>query len=364
MLHVLNLVTTLTTETAYDRHTTHSPSASPSPIDITSSLLAPALVELTTSSPTSSFIVHLAPAIHFRAIDPTTIPYNIPSNQSAQSEESHSLATFDRFMSRWTRLVGDPVMSKWIVVALAISVLLNGYLLKGLGSDSGFATGSAAEAAARILLASTSGIEVDEQAQLRKKWSGELKGLSELQKDWTVEDAQAMASQHRRRSELAVIEAEKTAPELIKVLPTPHTRTSSEEDEISPPPSPIFVRTKLRKVSLVPASVAPPAISTTTSTAPPSIALNEREIRLSPSTVALVPLGTVPETPRTLEVCAKIFDGGVGAILLNDEEIIMLVQKGKVAAYALEKLLNDYERSVAIRRALICMFFLLLSSSY
>jgi hypothetical protein len=52
----------------------------------------------------------------------------------------------------------------------------------------------------------------------------------------------------------------------------------------------------------------------------------------------------------------KIFDGGAGAILLNDEEVILMVQKGKIAAYALEKLLKDHERAVAIRRALICTY--------
>ena len=44
--------------------------------------------------------------------------------------------------------------------------------------------------------------------------------------------------------------------------------------------------------------------------------------------------------------------------LLNDEEIILLSQNGKIAAYALEKSLGldkkGLERAVRIRRALIC----------
>lgn len=287
------------------------------------------------------------------------------------------MAILDRFMSRWTTLVGDPVMSKWIVIALGISVFLNGYLMKGIasGSDSAFAPGSAAEAAARILLASTgiSGISGDSDERngavgvngnslLKRRWSGGIEGLSELQKEWTEEDAKAMTLQHRRRSELAQhVAEENVAPELIKVVQTKKEGGEEEgEEENSPPPSPIFVRTKLRKGTIgsngtstnqgtAPASTSIPSLSVSTE--------REREIRLSPSTVALVPLGVVPDTPRSLDVCAKIFDGGVGALLLNDEEIIMLVQKGKVAAYALEKLLNDYERSVAIRRALICASF-------
>lgn len=38
---------------------------------------------------------------------------------------------------------------------------------------------------------------------------------------------------------------------------------------------------------------------------------------------------------------------------LSDEEIISIVQSGKMAPYALEKVLGDFERAVHIRRALI-----------
>lgn len=38
---------------------------------------------------------------------------------------------------------------------------------------------------------------------------------------------------------------------------------------------------------------------------------------------------------------------------ITDEEMIMIVQKGKMAPYALEKVLGDFERAVNIRRALI-----------
>jgi hydroxymethylglutaryl-CoA reductase (NADPH) len=40
--------------------------------------------------------------------------------------------------------------------------------------------------------------------------------------------------------------------------------------------------------------------------------------------------------------------------MLNDEEIILLAQKGKIAPYALEKVLRDFDRAVKVRRALIC----------
>jgi hydroxymethylglutaryl-CoA reductase (NADPH) len=67
---------------------------------------------------------------------------------------------------------------------------------------------------------------------------------------------------------------------------------------------------------------------------------------------------------RSLGECIDIFENGprplsVSLALLNDEEIILLSQNGKVAAYVLEKGLgpSELERAVRIRRALICMFF-------
>ena len=66
---------------------------------------------------------------------------------------------------------------------------------------------------------------------------------------------------------------------------------------------------------------------------------------------------------RSLEECIEIFNNGPRPLseslkLLNDEEIILLSQNGKIAAYALEKSLGldkkGLERAVRIRRALIC----------
>ena len=37
-------------------------------------------------------------------------------------------------MTSFTRMVADPLLSKWIVILLAISVSLNGYLLKGIAA--------------------------------------------------------------------------------------------------------------------------------------------------------------------------------------------------------------------------------------
>ena len=64
---------------------------------------------------------------------------------------------------------------------------------------------------------------------------------------------------------------------------------------------------------------------------------------------------------RSLAECVDIFENGprpvsVARQMLNDEEVILLAQTGKIAPYALEKLLGDLDRAVRIRRALICEY--------
>jgi hydroxymethylglutaryl-CoA reductase (NADPH) len=66
---------------------------------------------------------------------------------------------------------------------------------------------------------------------------------------------------------------------------------------------------------------------------------------------------------RSLKACIEIYENGprpasVALDMLNDEEVIMLAQNGKIAAYALEKVLGGerLERAVRIRRALVCEF--------
>jgi hydroxymethylglutaryl-CoA reductase (NADPH) len=68
-------------------------------------------------------LVKISPPISVRVV---------PSSELIASASTHShgpvhfpTTLLERFMSSWTRLVGDPVFSKW--VALAISISLNGY---------------------------------------------------------------------------------------------------------------------------------------------------------------------------------------------------------------------------------------------
>ncbi|GAA5849525.1 hypothetical protein JCM9279_007258 [Rhodotorula babjevae] len=366
VLHSLNLVTTLTAKTALGRHIDHSASTGHVPqIDTSNPVLTSTLLQLVAAhEPVTELLVHVVPALHFRAVDLTLPAVVAPSTASqvsgampnlSSASASGSFASIDQFLSRWTRLVGDPIVSKWIVIALAMSLFLNGYLLKGIasGSDS-FGHGSAAEVAARILLAST-GSDVndddDEAAKMRLRRSFSLL-REELQNEWTQKDAAVMQREYARHERKAEQDAHQPVPSVIKVTAAKSGRRgSNSSDDSSPPGSPILIRTRSssRKHGAAAATLAAPANAESQALVTPP----QRELKLSPSTVALVPAEGIPDAPRDLDTCVKLFDGGNGAILLNDEEIILLVQKGKVAAYALEKLLNDHVRAVSIRRALI-----------
>ncbi|BGP57886.1 3-hydroxy-3-methylglutaryl-coenzyme A (HMG-CoA) reductase isozyme [Rhodotorula sphaerocarpa] len=353
-LHSFNLVTTLTTKTALGRHMDHSPSSSHIPqVETTNPILSSTLLQLVTAhADGTSLLVHVVPAVHLRAVD-RTLPAATTALPTAQvipdfAASTGSFATIDQFFSRWTRLVGDPIVSKWIVIALALSLFLNGYLLKGIasGSDS-FGHGSAAEIAARVLLASTganANNDDDEAAKARLRRSFSLL-REELQDEWTQKDAANMQREYDRHERKAERDAEHKAPSVITVEAAKPRGDSDSED--SPPGSPILIRTRNARNGHAAAPAAEKLAVPEERPTPP-------RLKLSPSTVALVSSQPeVPETPRDLDTCVKIFNGGEGTMLLNDEEIILLVQKGKMAAYALEKLLQDHVRAVAIRRALI-----------
>ncbi|WFD03564.1 hydroxymethylglutaryl-CoA reductase (NADPH) [Malassezia obtusa] len=57
--------------------------------------------------------------------------------------------------------------------------------------------------------------------------------------------------------------------------------------------------------------------------------------------------------PRDFDTVLAVYDGGAGVASLNDEEVILLAERGVIAPYALEKKLQDFERAVLVRRALL-----------
>ena len=191
-------------------------------------------------------------------------------------DDTQGANRFESFMSFWTTIVSDPIMSKWIVLTLAASVFLNGYLLKGLGSST----------------------------------------LQRQQPVVLLERAPTKTSDHEPLS--------LTKYDQVHTNGTVPTHTAEGRSDFTPlPPRPVLP--------------APDAEADAPVTPEPV----ERRSDVEPC--------------RSFEECLQVFNSGPSGVQeLNNEEVILLAQQGKIAAYALEKVLGDLERAVLIRRALIC----------
>lgn len=355
-LHILNLITPLTPT----RHTSHS-SVNIRRVDLSSQALRPVLqsladdasmvLEINDNAPAHEdgeeqlvvrdVWVKVSPPVYIRVIPPPTIlaSHQLSSNLSARKSSSlesvhrlyevpyptdhrHRKTTsevIESFMSSWTRLVGDPIMSKWIVVLLAISISLNGYLLKGIAL----------------------GLPVIGRG---------VKGGVRFEEDGEKEEEVVVKEKGVRMREPSPTSS-----------PTPPTALSARVVE----PLPIHV--PVPKPALVVSSPPPSGI--------PTFTLEDVDRKLQAAAAAASSLNSPPltdtdiptppstETVRSLEECIDIFDNGPRPLslslkLLNDEEIILLSQNGKIAMYALEKVLgmDELERAVRVRRALVCEY--------
>ncbi|UZJ53475.1 hypothetical protein CBS101457_002795 [Exobasidium rhododendri] len=241
------------------------------------------------------------------------------SSSGGSTRGSSSLAVLDSFMSGWTIIVGDPVISKWISIALGISIFLNAYLLKGIATGNaavaeGNAAGAAAFAAARMIGAHLNREESQRPPHLRSK-SLEKPPLTTRDRS-----SERLAQYHKGLVNNALTRTQK--PEAI----------------------------------IVPEWKAGREAGTNSSEG------NGDEVEMKDDAETTPQLGsqsfgdevtTDKSMPRTFEDVVELYAEGSGVVFLSDEEVILLVQKGKLAAYALEKILQDHERAVLIRRAVI-----------
>ena len=178
----------------------------------------------------------------------------------------------------------DPILGKSVLAMLALSVLLNGYLLRGIAS--GFVGNAGA------WLGGAVDQEEDDVAKCRFEEDEGVKGPEEMEK------------------EKVEVEVREERPQLAV---QPVLRLDDVDRKL-----------ELERIA--------------------------QEQRAQPI--------------RSLEECIDIFENGPRPLslsmeLLADEEVILLAQNGKIAAYALEKVLGtssvaSLERAVRIRRALIC----------
>lgn len=332
-LHILNLITPLTPS----RTTTH-----PTPphvagvnvrkVDITASGIRSVLQSLVDASSVNfessdgdatesdgdstpfELLVKIPPPIYIRVLPPAyLLPARIGLLEGEHLTGRGSTGEWlESFMSSWTRLVGDPILSKWIVVVLAISISLNGYLLKGIAL----------------------GVGVRAFGVVGR--SGVVKGGVRFDEDEEVQQ-------------------QSTAVVVAKLAPASPTRGPT-----SPAPAPSSVATfsledvdrKLKATKRLSSTSTKPSAAQplSPSDSDPSSSSSENE----------GPQEAKPDAVRSLEECVDIFENGprpqsVALSMLNDEEVVLLAQHGKIAAYALEKVLgmDELERAVRIRRALI-----------
>ena len=275
-------------------------------------------------------LVKIPPPIYLRVLPPAhLLPARIGLLEGEHLNGRRSTGEWlESFMSSWTRLVGDPILSKWIVVVLAISISLNGYLLKGIAL----------------------GVGVRAFGVVGR--SGVVKGGVRFDEE---EEAQQPTT---------------TTAVVTNLAPASPTRGPT-----SPAPAPSSVATftledvdrKLKATKRLSSTPTKPAAATRTAPLSPS------DSDPSSSSENEGPQEAKPDVVRSLEECVDIFENGprpqsVALSMLNDEEVVLLAQHGKIAAYALEKVLgmDELERAVRIRRALICMslfFFVVVSGN-
>jgi hydroxymethylglutaryl-CoA reductase (NADPH) len=247
-----------------------------------------------------------------------------------QNPTPESFAMIDSFMSEWSSVVGDPFLSKWIVVALALSVFLNGYLLKGISASFPLSSSAIAQAAGP-LVSFAAGTNPEPVTSTVASGIRKVRRLS-----GTIDTD--LAEYHRERIKDMEVQMSRPKAASSQLASTSPAQPRSSIVELPK------LNTHVHTASTTPGSSTP---------APPYSPPQTTSEVIAVNTPLGTPAGTKPSIGRrSLEECIATYEsGGVGN--LTNEEIILLAQNGKIAAYSLEKVLGDFERAVLIRRALI-----------
>ncbi|KAJ6474556.1 hypothetical protein DFH09DRAFT_1293551 [Mycena vulgaris] len=209
-------------------------------------------------------------------------------------------------LSAWTHLVGDPVLSKGIVVVLAISVLPNVYLIRGVGRARG-------------------GVRFEDGREAAKEHSEEAPAVKAEPKS-EPETAQGSWARDIAIASTSVLAAPVVQPISIVHHVDRRLRTRGRGQRS---------RTPARRIVAVPSDESDNDEDVEDEL--------EREPRPLPELVALLESAPKSSGPREM----------------SGEEVVLLGRAGKVAGYALEKVLAPVqepaglERAVRVRRALI-----------
>jgi hydroxymethylglutaryl-CoA reductase (NADPH) len=273
-------------------------------VDITNPSIQHSLSRLAALHDGSELIVRISAPVHVRMI-PIISPH-LHKESKVKGRDADDM--IDNFMSSWTQLVGDPILSKWIVLLLGVSVALNGYLLKGISTGTG----------------STRSVQQSQGVRFNTD------RVQEKQPAISITAPAPVSIIPDRKED---VEVYSTAPAIVRPIPLPAVRRPPSVNGISSLLNSVDQRLKAQQ--------------TTFTTGDESDSHDEEPDSKETSTPT-----------RSLEECIDVFENGprpvsVSLSLLNDEEVILLAQNGKIQAYALEKVLGDLERAVLIRRALI-----------
>jgi hydroxymethylglutaryl-CoA reductase (NADPH) len=280
-LHILNLCTTLTPATALARYNggrdaTVASAGAPT-VDITSAPVAEVLDQLNGSGSELDMLVKVHPPVYVeidaKAGGAPNLAYGVPP------------AAVDSWATG---------ISTWIALLLALSVMLNGYLIKGLGFASALSGPPKAQ-----------GVRFEEEK---------------------VAPAPKRAPAPAPKAPAAPLLELDAIDEKLKAAQDAQARAEA----------------KLRKLREAhSAGPATPAADRTFALFSPAGARDGAPRSLEEC------IDVYENGPRPLSAALAT---------LNDEEIIQLAQAGKIQAYALEKVLADNERAVYIRRALVCEY--------
>ncbi|KAJ7160871.1 hydroxymethylglutaryl-coenzyme A reductase-domain-containing protein [Mycena filopes] len=294
-------------------------------------------------APTPLLLIRLRPPLTLR-----------PTRPLPHSSKRRLLASaLDAGLSSWTRLVGDPVLSKGIVVVLAISVLLNAYLIRGVGGKG------------------RGGVRFTEESSAGKKSSEGGGTLEELRTE-----LESKQREEREREMRRATEQDGWARDIA----------AASSSAVQMPPPPVPRQLEPTPISIVHAQTPAPSVG-----AVPTFSLEDVDRRLRAREGERGRRGRTParrrvdtaddssdadserededeeadETrppPRTLDELTGLLASLPkvnGLKEMSDEEVVLLAQAGKIAGYALEKVLapaqeqEGLERAVRVRRAVV-----------
>ncbi|KAJ6524482.1 hydroxymethylglutaryl-coenzyme A reductase-domain-containing protein [Mycena capillaripes] len=317
-LQILNLSAPLT---SLPRPAPHSAVAQTTPLDRTILAMLIPDAASTTDNSEPRLLVRMRPPLTLRPTRPA-------------SRRSFLVSRIEAGLSTWTRLVGDPVLSKGIVGVLVLSVLLNAYLIRGVGRARGGVRFDEVKDEAAVVPAATEKKEAEEKAEVKREAKKDLPEQDGWARDIKKANASTSALQQPVVAPISIVHAQTPAPD-AGVVPT--FSLDDVDRRLRARGRGVRSKTPARRRARLSDDSADDASDEDESDEP------EREPRQLDELIAL--LASAPKSNGLRE--------------MSDEEVILLSQAGKIAGYALEKVLAPaqepagLERAVRVRRALV-----------